>query len=375
LSDRRSSDAARRLVVNGRFLKATPTGLHRVARSLLVGLREQGVPLEVVTPGPVDDPLADRAVAAPPGRAGDHLWEQLVLPVVAGRSPTLSLTNTAPVVRRNGAVLVHDLAWRVNPQWFRREARPYGAISLAAARRSRVVLTVSSQVAGELEEAGVDGHRITVVRPALDESFAPVTDDDVARVRTEYGLDRPFVLHVGWADPRKDAALAVRAHLAAAAVVPHDLVLTGLAHRNFAAVELPDAPTVRKVGYVPDGDLRALMTGAAAFLFPSQYEGFGLPPLEAVACGTPALVSDIPVLRESTAGAATTVAAGDVDAWAEAVIAALTGTVEPGPLPQWTRADAATVLRRGLSPLWANGTDCPPCDYGRSPSPPSSPRR
>ena len=361
--------------MNGRFLRATPTGLHRVARSLLSALRQHGVPVEVLVPGDVDDPLADRRLPAPPGRAGDHLWEQLILPLAARRNPVLSLANTAPVARRRAAVLVHDLATVVNPQWFRRELRLYGAISLAAARRATVVLTVSHQVAGELAEKGVDPERITVVRPALDERFRPASPDEVADMRRRHRLDRPFVLHVGWADPRKDAALAARAHLAAVADHPHDLVLTGLAHRNFAAVDLPQAATIRHVGYVSDGDLLALMTGASAFLFPSRYEGFGLPPLEATACGTPALVSDIPALRESTSGAATVLPVGDLGAWADTLRAALDGAVEPGPLPRWTWADAAAAAAAGLSPLWANGTDCPPCDSGRSSPPPSSPPR
>jgi glycosyltransferase involved in cell wall biosynthesis len=117
-----------------------------------------------------------------------------------------------------------------------------------------------------------------------------------------------------------------------------------LAHRNFAPVVVPDLDTVIRLGYVTDDDLRALLSGAAALVYPSRYEGFGTPPLEAWSCGTPAIVSDIPVLRESTEGRAIYVAPGDVNAWAAAILAALHGDLEPpAPSPR-TWADAGTEL-------------------------------
>jgi glycosyltransferase involved in cell wall biosynthesis len=122
-------------------------------------------------------------------------------------------------------------------------------------------------------------------------------------VRNAARPGRPYVVLVGWADPRKDLALAVAAHGPSSRPGrPHDLVLVGRPHPTFAPVQVPDLPSVRRAGYLPDGGLQALLTGAAALLYPSRYEGFGLPPLEAWACGTPALVSDVPVLRETTGG-------------------------------------------------------------------------
>jgi glycosyltransferase involved in cell wall biosynthesis len=263
----------------------------------------------------------------------------------------LSLANTAPVAARRSAVMVHDLATRVGPEWFRRELRLYGALSLAAARRADVVLTVSEQVADELAVAGVAPKRISIVRSAIAEDFRRASDDDIAAVRARFALNRPFILHVGWADPRKDAATLAAAHLQVLEEDPHDLVLAGLAHRNFAPVVLPEAPSIRRVGFVSDAELRALFSGAAAFAFPSRYEGFGLPPIEAMACGTATLVSDLPALRESTEGRAVYVAAGDVEAWADALRAALAGAVAPGEAPSWTWGDAGDQLMTALAPL------------------------
>ena len=338
------------LAVNGRFLRAQPTGLHRVARSLLDQLRAR-VPVAVYAPASIDDRDVDRRQRSLGGRAGDHVWEQLTLPFVARRVPIVSLANTAPVGARRSAVMVHDLATRVGPHWFRRELRLYGALSLAAARRADVVLTVSEQIADELAAAGVHGDRIATVRSAVAPDARPAGEEDVGAALERYGLTRPYVLHIGWADPRKDAATLAAAHLRIVGDHPHDLVLAGLAHRNFAPVALPRASTIRRVGFVPDDDLYALLTGAALFAYPSRYEGFGLPPIEAMVCGTPVAVSDLPALRESTEGRATYVPAGSVDAWVDVLRAALDGAIAPVAPPQWTWSDAGDQLMKGLAPL------------------------
>jgi glycosyltransferase involved in cell wall biosynthesis len=344
----RVSDAV--LAVNGRFLRGQPTGLHRVARSLLGELRHR-VPLSVIAPSSIEDVDIDWPQRSLRGRAGDHVWEQLTLPYTARHLPIVSFANTAPIAARRSAVMVHDLATRVGPQWFRRELRVYGALSLAAARRADVVLTVSEQIADELSAAGVRTDRIGIVRSAVAPTVAPASADDISAVRARFGLSRDYVLHVGWADPRKDAATLAAAHLRVAADHPHDLVLAGLAHRNFAPVNLPEGPSIRRVGFVSDSELNALLTGASVFAYPSRYEGFGLPPIEAMVCGTTVIVSDLPALRESTEGRATYVRAGDIDAWAAALRAALNGAIAPTDPPLWSWSDAGDQLMKALATL------------------------
>ena len=336
------------IVVNGRFLRGTPTGLHRVGRSLLDAARAAGLDAEVLAPPGVDDPRVDRHVGAPRGELGDHLWEQVVLPAVAGDRRVLSLANTAPVAARHGVVLVHDLAPLVGPQWFAPRMRAYGRLVLAAARRAEAVLTVSTVVAGELRGRGVSAP-ITVVHNAVDDTVQPASPADVAATLARLHVRPPYVLVVGWADPRKDVATALAAHRLAHREAPHRLVLTGLAHRNFAPVVVPDLDTVVRPGYVSDDDLRALLTGAAALVYPSRYEGFGTPPLEAWACGTPALVSDIPVLRESTEGRAVYLPPGDVTAWAKGIAAAVRGETAAPPPSQRTWADAGEEVVAALT--------------------------
>jgi glycosyltransferase involved in cell wall biosynthesis len=335
-------------VVNGRFLQARTTGLQRTARALLAAALDAGLDAEVVAPADVDDPLVERRLRTPSGRSGGHVFEQLMLPAVARGRTVLSLTNTAPLAVR-GVVMVHDLAPLVGPQWFVRSMRLYAEAALLAARRARRVLTVSEAVAAELAQHGVPSGRIRVVRPAVDPGFAPAPPAAVDAARQRLGLHGPYFVMVGWQDPRKDVETALAAHRQVAPEVPHTLVLVGGRHPVFAPVPAPAGPDVRVLGYVPDGEIVPLLTGAVALLYPTRYEGFGLPPLEALACGTPAVVSDLPVLRESTTGSARLVPAGDVPAWAAALRDALSGSAAAPAPPAWAWPDAARQLLAALA--------------------------
>lgn len=326
------------VLVNGRFLGSTPTGLHRLASSLLDAAVAAGLDAEIATPPPW---AARSSVTA-------HAWEQGALPLRAGDRLVLSLTNTAPIYARRGAVLVADLAPLVGPHWFRRSMQLYSRIALAAARRAEVALTLSAQVAGELVARGVDATRVHVVRPAVGAEFTPATSADITSVRERLGLGKPFLLAVGWADPRKDTATAVAAHLIARGAVDHDLVLAGHPHPNFTPVPVPDEPSVRLAGYVSDTELRALLTAADALVYPSRYEGFGLPPLEAWACGTPAIVGDTPSVREATEDRARYISPGDVTDLARAMLEALSGSLAVPAMPEWSWVDAAAALRTAL---------------------------
>jgi len=337
-------------LVNGRFLRtAAPTGLHRAGRALLDGLVAAGTRLEVVAPRGVCDPRVTWTLPGPPGRPGDHAWEQVVLPAVAGRRPVVSLANTAPLAARRAAVLVQDLAPLASPGWFTGPMQLYVRAVLIAARRADVVVAPSAFVADELVRHGVARTRIHVVANAVDGRFTPAPAAAVAAVRTRFGLERDYLVHIGWPNPRKDATTAVLAHLRAAASRPHDLVLVGATHRTFGCVPRPAGPSLRVLGHVTDEELVPLLTGARALVYPSLYEGFGLPPLEAAACGTAAIASDIPVLRATAAGAAVYAPPGDVDAWAAQLRRALDGELSPGRPPAWTWDDAARAFRCALA--------------------------
>lgn len=337
-----------RFTVNGRFLGVrAPTGIQRVARSLLAAALPALQPdVVVVSPRNVDDPLVDRHAGRSLGPVSGLAWEQLTLPLAARGSVSVSLANTGPLLTRGGsAVLIHDLAPLTNPEWFHRRMRSYARVALTAARRADLVFVVSHHVADVIAGRGVRTDRIHVVEPCVDPSFAPVESSEVAAVLDRLGIEQPYVVHVGAEDPRKNAALLIRSHLAVVDAHPHELVLVGGRHPNLAPVELFDAPSIRAVGRLDEQSLRAVLTGAAALAYPSFDEGFGLPPLEAQACGTPALVSDIAVLRETVGPTALRIPVDDVAGWSEALVAAIGGQLQPptAPIRRWEQTAAVFV--------------------------------
>lgn len=323
------------IVVDGRVLAGTATGIQRVARGLLDATPT--LERRVLAPRGTDDPRVDRVLPV----AQPRLWEQVVLPIAAGRRTVLSLANTAPLLARHSAVFVHDLATLREPAWFVPRMRFYARAVATAARRADVVLVPSAAVAVELEQVlGVRG--AVVVRPAV--TMRPASPEAVDRLRSSRGLQLPYAVLVGWGDPRKDLATALAAHRRLRDRLPHDLVLVGAAHPNLATVPAPGDPSVRVLGRLDDSELAAVLTGAQVLLHPSVYEGFGLPPLEAWACGTPALVADVPAVREATAELAPLLPAQDVDAWTAALEDALRHRLPVPVAPRWTWADAGAAL-------------------------------
>jgi glycosyltransferase involved in cell wall biosynthesis len=329
------------VVVDGRVLRGPATGIQRVARGLLDGAVD--LPLRVLAPADTDDPRVHRRLPVRQSR----LWEQVVLPAAAGRRTVLSLANTAPLLARRSVVFVHDLAPQLHPEWFAPRMAWYARAVAASARRADRVLVPSASVRDQLVDAlRIAASDVVVVRPAVTGEPPPGVLIDAARER--FGLRRPYAVLVGWADPRKDLATALAAHRHALRHVPHDLVLVGAPHPNLAPVVAPDEPSVRLLGRLSDEDLRGIVAGAEVLLHPSRFEGFGLPALEAWSCGTPALVADVPAVREATLDQAPVLPIGDVEAWGAALQEALSSRLPVPELPRWSWRDAALELGRAL---------------------------
>jgi glycosyltransferase involved in cell wall biosynthesis len=187
-------------------------------------------------------------------------------------------------------VTIHDLVILKRPGEYLRTGLRYRLRFLAASRAVRVIVptqVVADDVASRLD---VDPERIAVVGEAAAPAFRPRPAEEVERARMAHGLPGSYLVWVGGLehnDPRK----RVRELAAAATDVP--LVLVGPTKQW--ADELPN---VTLTGQVSDDDLAAILSGARALVFPSDDEGFGLPPVEALACGTPVVCTDIPALRE-----------------------------------------------------------------------------
>ncbi|MGH9322705.1 MAG: glycosyltransferase family 4 protein [Vicinamibacteria bacterium] len=213
-------------------------------------------------------------------------------------------------------VTIHDILFETDPHWFE------GAFSTRSvrlirrsARRARIVLTVSEfSRRALLERYGLPEEKVLVTPNAVDhETFRPM-DTDLEPLRRRYGLDLPFVLSVGRIEPRKNLARLIRAFARARAKLGRDLTLVHAGARDFRAKDvfeqaekLPSG-RVKFLGVVPDEDLPGLYNLAEALAYPSLAEGFGMPLLEAMACGTPVLSSTRGALGEI---------AGDAALWAD----------------------------------------------------------
>jgi glycosyltransferase involved in cell wall biosynthesis len=228
-------------------------------------------------------------------RAG-HAWEQAVLPLRSrGAAALLCPANLAPLAGRRVVVVLHDAAPLRHPGWYSRSyALWQHALLPALARRALHVITVSQFSRGELMELlGLAPERITVVPGGVGEGFTPQ-----ARPARRA---RPYVLCVASQTARKNLAALVPAAQALARDGV-DVVVAG-GHRPQFARE-SGLGALRLLGHVPDAELPGLYAGAAAFVLPSRYEGFGLPALEAMAAGTPVLAAATGALPETCGGAA-----------------------------------------------------------------------
>jgi glycosyltransferase involved in cell wall biosynthesis len=177
-----------------------------------------------------------------------------------------------------------------------------------------------------------DPSRVEVVYPAISEAFQPIDDQDLLDgVRSKYNLHFPFLFWVSVIEPRKNVPRLLQAYarLKNDIDIPHRLVLGGglgwMYEPVFQTVEeLNLGEDVVFLGHVPDEDLPALYNLADVFVFPSIYEGFGIPPLEAMACGTPVVTSNTSSLPEAVGDAGLMAGPTDVDGIAEAVAQILT---------------------------------------------------
>jgi len=217
------------------------------------------------------------------------------------------------------ALAVHDASFMTHPEWLGPRARTMLRWMVPrAARRAGAVLALSRTAAGEIAEAlRVPGERVHVVSPAAAAVFGPRPGAD-ARVAARFGLGR-YCLAVGDLGPRKNLP-ALAAAIGSLGDAGLELVLAGRPAGAEAA--LRGARRVRTLGHVTDAELADLYAAAAVTAFPSLHEGFGLPALEALACGSPLVVSDRGALPEVTGGAAIVVRP-DVGSLAEGLRAAL----------------------------------------------------
>lgn len=229
--------------------------------------------------------------------------------------------SSRPVV-----VTVHDLSFFREPQWFTPgRARYYQTLARHSIPRARRIIADSECTRSDLARwLGVEPARIDVVPLAADARFTPPPQVAQEAARKRYGLPDQFMLYSGTQEPRKNIPRIVAAWSRVAGACPWDLVIagrigwkTGAIAEAMAAVSHPGR--VHFPGYIAEADLPAVLGAAEVFVWPSLFEGFGLPPLESMACGTPVITSNTSSLPEVAGDGALCVDPEDTDAIADAM--------------------------------------------------------
>ena len=328
------------LSINGRFLAARPTGVHRVARALIGQLGQHReelaglfgavptilAPHDIVPNGAGGDELAPGLPLRRSSLLTGHAWEQLELPLRARGTLLLSFCNLAPVLHGASVPMMHDAQTFSTPQSY---SPGFGGLyrliqPLIGARALRV-LTVSEFSRAELERYGVARtEKIRVIHNGVNHGHSHAPDEAVlARLGLRAG---GYVLALASTQAHKNLGVLLRAF--AEQPGGPQLVLFGAGGpREFAEAGMALPNSVVFAGRVSDGELAALMASALCFAMPSLTEGFGLPPLEAMALGCPAVVAPCGALPE-VCGSNALYAAPDQPGQWQAAFASL--TADPG---------------------------------------------
>ena len=287
-------------------------------------------------------------VTAPPFSLREHLE----LPLVVRRlrldllhSPYYLKPYWLPIP---SVTTVYDVTPARYPDYLpsRRARFAFELTTRLAIETSAALLTLSESARADMVQFfDAQPDRITVTYPAVDAAYTPRPTDEVAAVRASLDLPEAYILYLGINKPHKNLVRLVEAFARVAAALPEvTLALAGKPDPRYPdavdrAQALGLADRVRVLGAIPEDSLPALYTGAALFVFPSLYEGFGFPVLEAMACGSPVITSSVSSLPEVADDAALLVNPVDTDALARAMLA----VVQDGRL--WTRLHRASLAR------------------------------
>lgn len=325
-----------RIGINGRFLIAKRTGVQRAAYNLLRTLvlidRDNEYVIFTGTEQAKNSDWSFPHVQVVPCdlREGEnlknHLWEQFVLPKLAKNEKVDFLhspANTAPLFFDGKSIInIHDLCFVVNPHWYSFSFHTvYNFLVPRLARRATRVITNSNNSKNDLLQfCDIPADKVSLIYWAVDEIFVQDRSDKTAPL-----IEEDFILYVGSLEPRKNIRALVEAYEILRESNPDiktKLVLIGGESPLFGEVRLNAKNFKNDVifkGFVEDVDLRTYYRRARLVVYPSLYEGFGLPPLEAMASGTPVVTSNTSSIPEVVGEAAIMIDPGDIEGLANAM--------------------------------------------------------
>lgn len=317
--------SAPRIAINGRFLTQRASGVQRFAMEAIKAIdalldRDYAAlkgRIEIFAPDKARDFPLKNIPLRRVGYSSGYAWEQFEFPFHAAGRLLLNLCMLGPLVTRHQLVVVHDATVRALPDNFSSRFRAaYGFLLPRLCRRAELPVTVSEFSRQEIGKYyGADITRMPVCHEGGDHITAVAADPSVLERLDLVG--RKFFLGVGVDSANKNIATVVAA-FHKAKLDDTLLVLTGAKDpKVFGQIDHIQSDDVRMIGFIPDGDLRALYEHALALVFPSFYEGFGLPPLEAMTCGCPVIISEQPALLEVCGDTALRCRAGDTAAIAQ----------------------------------------------------------
>lgn len=300
-----------KVAVNARVTRFAMGGQQRVTAEILNRL---GSVVEV-------------APRSPLGGVKGHVWEQGVLPFRTLGQLLWSPSATGPIVKAHQVVTLHDVAFLDVPECFSKQfALFYKALMPILVHRVARVVTVSEFSRQRIIECfGLEPARVDVIENGVSANFRPYSAAEIELTRRELALPARYLLLQATADKRKNLRGAMEAWTRAQKHVPDDVTLVVSGHLGRAHVfgdlgPIQDVPRTKLLGFIDERHMGPLMAGAEAFLFPSLYEGFGLPIIEAMACGTPVLTADATATREVAADAAVLVDPASVQEMSDGII-------------------------------------------------------
>ena len=309
------------------------------------------------------------AVPWPEARPTSRIaWEQFTLPSLIRQkridvlhSPANVLPELLPRTSA-GVVTLHDLAFLRFPEVLTRTKRLYHrTFTVRSLQRATMIITVSESTKQDaIELVGIPAGRLQTVYAAIDERFSSMaTEEEIKAFRQKHGLSQDFLLYLGTLEPRKNIATLIEAYAYLRRVYARTekLVLAGgkgwlyeVIYEKIAQLGLEGE--VIFPGFVGESERKLWYAAASAFVYPSLYEGFGLPVVEAMACGTPVVTSNVSSLPEAGSDIALCVDPYGVEAMAEALYKALTDQA----LRQRCRAMAAVAAQRFSAQAMAERT-------------------
>lgn len=303
-------------VVNGRYLTQKATGVHRYAFEICNKLHEMGVDFHVAIPKEINPDYKFSFKTVVCGSLSTHLWEQISLPRYLkkiGKPLLISFTGGGILNYDNQIMTIHDVSHERYPEWFAKNYyRYYHYLMPRTGRKSHAILTVSEFSKNEIVDTlKLDPNKIHIVHSNVPFHTKP-TREEVLDYKSD--TDEKYIIAVSNMDPRKNFI-----RLAEAFSQIEDksikLYIIGMRTKAFNTPDLQKLKGENIVlpGYIDDNTLQKMYQDALLSVYPSLYEGFGLPPLESMTYGCPAIASNIPALREISGDAALYVDPYDVN--------------------------------------------------------------